>query len=39
MKKLIDVVKLGRNRDFLLWKGWESMKDEVMLKVIRVKVV
>ncbi len=29
---------MGRNRDFPLRKGWESMKDEVMLKAIRAKV-
>ncbi|EAC3252536.1 NADAR family protein, partial [Listeria monocytogenes] len=37
-KKPIDAAKLGRNRDFPLRKGWESMKDEVMLKAIRAKV-
>ncbi|EFR94456.1 NADAR family protein [Listeria innocua] len=37
-KKPIDSAKLGRNRDFPLRKGWESMKDEVMLKAIRAKV-
>ncbi|EDJ0212293.1 Swarming motility protein YbiA [Listeria monocytogenes] len=37
-KKPIDAAKLGRNRDFPLLKGWESMKDEVMLKAIRAKV-
>ncbi|EKF1959099.1 NADAR family protein [Listeria monocytogenes] len=37
-KKPIDAAKLGRNRAFPLRKGWESMKDEVMLKAIRAKV-
>ncbi|EPT0382498.1 NADAR family protein [Listeria monocytogenes] len=37
-KKPIDAAKLGRNRDFPLRKGWESMKDEVMLKAIRAKL-
>ncbi|MCL1919178.1 MAG: NADAR family protein [Peptococcaceae bacterium] len=36
-KTPLEAAKLGRNRSFPLRKGWESMKDEVMLKAIRAK--
>lgn len=32
-----EAAQLGRSRDFPLRKGWESMKDEVMLKAVRAK--
>lgn len=33
-----EAARLGRNRAFGLRKGWESMKDGIMLKAIRAKV-
>ena len=32
-----EAAQLGRDRSFLLRRGWESMKDEIMLKAIRAK--
>jgi len=33
-----EAARLGRNRNFPLRKGWESMKDDVMLTAIRAKM-
>ena len=32
-----EAAQLGRNRNFSLRRGWEGMKDEIMLRAIRAK--
>ena len=38
-KTPLEAARLGRKRDFPLRKGWDGMKDAVMLDVVRAKVL